>query len=66
MQILLQHIKRILGIDGEIYGGRTEEVMARIARITNRQIHTESPCEEYARLATLSFPSGKGIRQTLD
>lgn len=62
----IARIKNDLGIGTEIYGGRSAEVTGRIAKLMNREVSTESPCEEYARLAKLSFPSGTGERQTAD
>lgn len=62
----IARIKNNLGIDTPIYGGRSAEVLDRIAKLMNREVFTESPCEEYARLAKLSFPSGRGERQTAD
>lgn len=66
MRELLSELKQLLGIGCDIWGGRTAEVNGRVARLMGQEVKDESPCEEYARLATLSFPSGKGIRQTLD
>lgn len=62
----IARIKNDLGMHDEIYGGRSAEIIGRIAKLMNREITLESPCEEYARLAKLAFPSGEGKRQTAD
>lgn len=62
----IARIKNDLGINKEIYGGRSAEVIGRIGKLMNREVTFESPCEEYKRLAKLAFPSGEGERQTAD
>lgn len=62
----IARIKQDLGLTGDIYGGRSAEVIGRIAKLMNREVTFEAPCDEYARLAKLAYPSGEGKRQTAD
>lgn len=66
MDEMLYEIRRMLGIGFEVWGGRSAEINGRVARLMGQEIKDEAPCEEYARLAKLAVPRGKGERQTAD
>ena len=47
---LKKALRQITG-GGDVWGGRSAEINARVARLMGRELEQESPKEEYARMA---------------
>lgn len=62
---LLEDLKCSLGLDFMQGGGRSSDINRRVAKIMGAKLVTETPAEEYARLAQRSRPLKKKKRKAV-
>ncbi len=56
---ILETVKPYLGIEGEVFSGRSAEVNERVARLMGQTVENESPKEYYERCAALAKPENR-------